>query len=72
MASHTIKDSMKLTGKGRMTFYRYMDAGKLAYTVGMDNRRYVDTSELIRVFGDLKPVVQEAVPEKAKADSTYT
>ena len=61
VASHTIQEAVRLTGKGRATIYRHMDSGKLAYTIGVDDRRYFDTSELIRVYGQLKEVRQDDV-----------
>ena len=70
VASHTIQEAMKLTGKGRMTLYRHMDTGKLVYRFGLDERRYIDTAELIRVYGELKAVVHQGVSKKAKPSDT--
>jgi len=53
---HSINECVKLTGKSRMTLYRQMTGGKLSYSVGRDERRRIETSELIRVFGELNDV----------------
>ena len=54
MAKHTIQEAIKLTGKSRKTLYRYMEKGKLSYGFMPDERRFFETSELIRVFGEIK------------------
>lgn len=45
----TIAEAIKLTGKSRSTIQRYIAAGKLSKT-----DKGIDTSELIRVFGELQ------------------
>ena len=63
MAVHTIKEAVTLTGKSRKTIYARMNAGQLSYTTGTDQRRMIDTCELIRVFGELSPIThQETLP----------
>lgn len=44
----TIQEAIQLTGKSRSTIQRYIAAGKLSKT-----DKGIDTSELIRVFGEL-------------------
>ena len=70
MANHNIQEAIRLTGKSRKTLYRYMDAGKLSYGIGVDGRRWFDTSELMRVFGALELATQGSVSEKAKPIDT--
>lgn len=49
MAIVSISEAAKLSGKDRTTIYRYIRHGKLSKAVNG-----IDTSELMRVFGDIK------------------
>ena len=51
MAWHTVKDTLKLTGRSRSQLYRDMKKGLVSYRTGKDGRREFDTSELIRAYG---------------------
>ncbi|MFU0923743.1 entry exclusion protein 1 [Kluyvera sichuanensis] len=53
MAWHTIQDTLKLTGKSRSQLYRDMAKGLVSYRTNKDDRREFETSELIRVYGEL-------------------
>lgn len=53
MAWHTVQDTLKLTGKSRSQLYRDMAKGLVSYRAGKDDRREFETSELIRVYGEL-------------------
>ena len=53
MASVTLKKACELTGKSKRTIQRYMASGKLSYNINRNGHKAVDTSELMRVFGDL-------------------
>lgn len=63
MAWHTVQETQKLTGKSRRTLYRDMASGRLSWEPEGDNARRLETSELIRVYGELKPLAQ---PEAEK------
>lgn len=54
MAWHSIKQAQELTGKARSTLYRDMNAGRLSYRTESDSRRSIETTELIRVYGEVK------------------
>ena len=54
MPLHTIAEAVQLTGKSRRTLYYYMDSGRITYSIGSDSRRHIETSELIRVFGEIR------------------
>ena len=54
VARHQIKEACFLTGKARKTIYRHMDSGKVAYGIDESGKRFLDTAELIRVYGELK------------------
>jgi hypothetical protein len=48
---HTIDEAANLVGRTRRSLYRAMTEGRLAYGLETDGRRYIDTSELLRVYG---------------------
>jgi hypothetical protein len=58
MAWHTVKEAQQLTGKSRRTLYRDMSVGRLSWESDGDNARRLETSELIRAYGALKPLAQ--------------
>ena len=51
MAFVTVKEASRLTGISTQTIYRHLSSGKLSRA---DNG--IDTTELIRVYGALKPI----------------
>lgn len=53
MACHTLSESARLTGKSRRTIQRYVKSGKLSAKSDANGNPSIDTSELIRVFGEL-------------------
>ena len=69
---HTIQEAIALTGKSRRTLYNHCDQGRLSYSLGHVDRRYFETSELIRAYGSLlqiaqpvtQEIAQECTPEK--------
>lgn len=69
MAWHTIQEAQKLTGKSRRTLYRDMAAGRLSWEPEGDNARRLETSELIRAYGALKPLAQPDAENSAHADT---
>jgi len=69
MAWHTVQEAQQLTGKSRRTLYRDMAAGRLSWASEGDNCRRLETSELIRVYGELKPLAQPMAENPAQADT---
>lgn len=63
MAWHSIHEAQKLTGKSRRTLYRDMATGRISWAPEGDSGRRLETSELIRAYGELKPLAQ---PEAEK------
>ena len=63
----TLKDAGLLTGKGSATIYRHIKSGKLSKTGDG-----VDTSELIRVYGELKEIVSADKGDNYQIDKKYT
>lgn len=53
MAIISISEAARLTGKGRSTIQRKLKSGELSKVAQGDGSPGVDTSELIRVFGEL-------------------
>lgn len=54
MAWHKVRHAQKLTGKARSSLYRDMSSGRLSYRKDLDGGRSIETSELIRVYGELR------------------
>lgn len=55
MSQLPIATAAKRVGRDRKTLYRLVAQGKLTATTSATGQKQVDTSELIRVFGELKP-----------------
>ena len=53
MACHTLSESARLAKKSRRTIQRYVKSGKLSAKSDASGNPSIDTSELIRVFGEL-------------------
>ncbi len=49
----SISEAARLTGKARSTIQAYIKTGKLSKTTGTAGSQGIDTSELLRVFGEL-------------------
>ena len=64
---HTIQEAMKLTGVSRRTLYNHSDAGRVSYSVGHDGRRYFETAELERVYGQLTTVAHSDTQQSAQS-----
>jgi len=53
MAQVSISEAARLTGKSRKTLHTYISSGKLTKVTDNQGKPKIDTSELIRVFGNL-------------------
>lgn len=79
MAQVSISEAARLTGKSRKTLHTYISNGKLTKVTDAKGKPKIDTSELIRVFGELsKPketvtsqcnLSQEVTPEAVTINS---
>lgn len=65
MAWHTIQEAQKLTGRSRRTLYRDMATGRISWAPDGGSGRRLETSELIRAYGELKPLAQPEDEKKA-------
>jgi len=72
MAKVNLSQAAKLTGKNRTTIWRHIDSGKLSIERDRDGLPFVDTSELIRVYGELEPIATgEAEKKPHQATPNY-
>lgn len=77
MTQHTITEAAILVGRDRKTLYRAIKEGRLNATLSATGQKQVDTSELLRVFGELKPASDRpdsratvAAPQRETPDAT--
>lgn len=54
MALVSISEAARLTGKSRKTIHTYVTSGKVTKVTDAQGKPKIDTSELIRVFGDIR------------------
>jgi hypothetical protein len=70
MAWHTVSQAQKLTQKSRRTLYRDMASGLVSYRTNGSGHREIETSELIRYYGDLSVDGTASRPTVAQSDGT--
>ena len=75
MARHKISEAAKMVGKHRKSIYRHIKQGRVSSHTGDDGEKYIDTSELIRVYGKIETpetgfeiarILENETPETAK------
>ncbi|MBF0398792.1 MAG: hypothetical protein HQK78_18590 [Desulfobacterales bacterium] len=72
MAKVSISEASKLVGIARQNLYKnYINTGKISVTT-KDGTKHIDTSELIRVFGELKNIPEDDKQKSDKDDSKVT
>lgn len=54
MAKLNLSQAAKIVGRNRTTIWRHVNAGRLSIERDRDGNPLVDTSELLRVYGELK------------------
>ncbi|MCI2965441.1 hypothetical protein MO387_20535 [Shewanella sp. N2AIL] len=64
MAKLNLSQVAKVTGKNRTTIWRHINSGKLSAERDRDGLPFVDTSELLRVYGELKAIATVSNEEK--------
>lgn len=69
MAKVNLSKAAELVGKNRTTIWRHAKQGKISIERGRDGNPLVDTSELIRVYGELQP---DATPFSKKKQHEAT
>ena len=55
MSQLPIVDAAKRVGRSPKTLYRLVSTGVLSATTDVNGKKQIDTAELLRVFGDLRP-----------------
>lgn len=71
MALVTISEAARLAGTVRSNLYKaYIKTGILSITKDSKGKPKVDTSELLRVFGELKTVQDNSTPQDTQQDGT--
>lgn len=60
---HTINEAASLVGRTRRSVYRAMTEGRLAYGLEANGHRYIDTSELLRVYGAFDATSHTVTPK---------
>lgn len=63
MAQVSISEAARLTGKSRKTLHTYISNGKLTKVTDIHGKPKIDTSELIRVFGELTRPKETVTPQ---------
>jgi hypothetical protein len=70
MAKLSISEAIKQSGVARSTFYnKYLNKGLISISV-VDNKKYIDSSELVRVFPDLDIRTTENTQLNNESNST--
>lgn len=64
MTQHSIAEGARLVGRDRRTLYKDIKRGRLTATLSATGDRQVETSELIRVYGE----ISVAHPPRATGD----
>ena len=73
MSLVSITEAARLTGKSRRTIQRYVATGKLSMSQSDATGKSIDTSELIRVFGDsLKTDIDDDTPSNVTMSRSVT
>lgn len=61
MSYISITEAAKVTGKSRPTIYRHIKEGRLSTAATHSGEQQIDTSELLRVYGEFKNQPSKAV-----------
>jgi hypothetical protein len=69
MALLPLRQAADTAGVSRQTLYRYVKDGRISATVGPDGQKQVDTSELMRVWPELRTPAAPVAAETVTGDS---
>lgn len=75
MAKLTISEAIKRSPVGRSQFYaKYVESGLITISVDGSGKKYVESSELLRCFGEMKGLLSDSpvqsCPVDTKSDNT--
>lgn len=68
MSRHSISEAAILSGKSRATLYAHLKAGKLSCGKNHDGTKYIDHSELLRVYGPSRQVERTVEHSQTELD----
>lgn len=69
MTKLNLSQAAKVVGKNRVTLWRHINAGKLSAERDRDGNPLVDTSELLRVYGEMKTVATPTIKKKQQHET---
>lgn len=72
MAQHSIAVAARLVQRDRRTLYKDIQRGRLTATLSATGERQVETSELIRVYGELSGTEATAATVAERQEPTAT
>ena len=75
MTHVSISKAATLAGVSRATLYKtYINKGRISVSSDTNGKKYIDTSEILRVFGSIKPEKPDSESRQAdsKADTAKT
>jgi hypothetical protein len=71
MARLSISEAIRQSPIGKSQFYsKYIDGGLITVSVDGTGKKYIDSSELLRVFGEMTGKQSEEVHKQSESDST--
>ena len=71
MARLSISEAIRQSPIGKSQFYsKYIDGGLISVSSDASGKKYIESSELLRVFGELKGEQSKEVRKQDKPDST--
>lgn len=71
MAELTITEAIKRSPIGKTQFYKkYIDTGAISVSVDSSGKKFIDSSELLRVFGEMKSEEGADVRTQSLTDTT--
>jgi len=69
MTKLNLSQAAKAVGKNRVTLWRHINTGKLSAERDRDGNPLVDTSELLRVYGELKKTATHSNNKKQQLET---
>ena len=60
MAIFSISEASKAAGISRQSMYNHIKSGTISVTVDNAGKKGIDHSEILRIFGEIKPIAQGA------------
>ncbi|MGX2962143.1 MerR family transcriptional regulator [Shewanella sp. FeAMO] len=71
MAKLNLSQAAKVVNKSRVTIWRHIKSGKLSAERDRDGNPLVDTSELLRVYGEMKVIATPKTKTKQQLETPH-